>query len=56
MYFGEIFLAKMLTTAIYYLLALATSSDATKNINDPISIAPPKVAKASSHVSLALSH
>ncbi len=30
-----------------YLLALSTMGDATKNRNDPISVVPPKVAKAS---------
>jgi hypothetical protein len=35
-------------------LALATLSDATRNRNDPISAAPPKVAKASCHASLSL--
>jgi hypothetical protein len=38
--------------------ALATLGDATKNRNDPISVAPPKVAKASKVMllSLALLH
>ncbi len=31
-----------------YVLALATLGGTTKNRNDPISVAPPKVAKASS--------
>jgi hypothetical protein len=35
-------------------LALATLNDETNNRNDPITITPPKVAKASSHVSLLL--
>ncbi len=37
-----------------YLLALATLGDTTKNRNAPIFFAPPKVAKASSHMLLSL--
>ncbi len=52
------FLVKMLVTVTDYLLALATLGDMTKKKNDPISVAPPMVPKASSLVSLslALSH
>jgi hypothetical protein len=47
---ANFFLAKMSATATDYLLALATSDDATINRNDPISsVVPHKVAKASSH-------
>jgi hypothetical protein len=35
-------------------LALATLGNATRNRNNPISVAPPKVAKASNHMSLSL--
>jgi hypothetical protein len=51
-------LAKTLAAAIYYLLALATFGDETKNRNDRISsVALPKgakVTKASRHVVLSL--
>jgi hypothetical protein len=35
-------------------LAMAALSDTTNNRDDPISVASPKVAKASNHVSLSL--
>jgi hypothetical protein len=44
----------MLATVTDFLLALATLGKVTKNRNDPISVAPPKAAKASSHVLLLL--
>ena len=37
---------------LLYLLALATLGGETRNRNDPISVTPPKVTKASSHAAL----
>jgi hypothetical protein len=45
---------KTLVTATDYLFALATLGDMTEERNDLISVALPKVAKASSHTSLSL--
>jgi hypothetical protein len=52
---GNAFFGRNVTTVTNYLLALATLDDATKNRNDTISsVALPKLAKASSHMSLLL--
>jgi hypothetical protein len=48
------FMAKMSVTVTGYLFALATLEDVTKNINDPVTVTLPKVAKASSHLLLTL--
>jgi hypothetical protein len=47
------FLVITLASVTDYLHALATLGDATKNRNVPISVMPPKVAKASSHMTVA---
>jgi hypothetical protein len=52
-YIGNVILAKMWATATEYVLALATLGDATRNRNNPISVAQPKVAKARTMVSVA---
>jgi hypothetical protein len=50
----DVILAKMLATATAteYVLALATLGDATRNRNNPIYVAQPKVAKARTMVSV----
>jgi hypothetical protein len=54
MYIGSVFLPKTSATMTVCLLALATLGDVTKKRNDLISVVPPKVAKAISHVSMSL--
>jgi hypothetical protein len=52
-YIGDVIFEKMLATATEYVLALATLGGAARNINDPICVVPPKVAKARTMVSVA---
>jgi hypothetical protein len=48
-----LFLAKTSATVTEYVLALATLGGATRNINNPICVALPKVSKARTMVSVA---
>ncbi len=50
---GDVILAKTSATLIEYVLALATLGDATRNGNNPICFAQPKMAKTRTMVSVA---
>jgi hypothetical protein len=52
-YIDDVILAKMSATETEYVLALATLGSMTRNRNNPICVAPPKVAKARTMVSVA---
>ncbi len=49
-YIGNGFLVKTSAIATDYVLSLATLGNETKNRNDPMSLTPPKVAKAGSYL------